>query len=299
MSISAISGASSANALQQLLSLLQSQAQSGSAAAGQNQPDQANGAGQGPPRGPPPGPPPFGASSGSQFSGVTLGQLLSSQSTTSGSTSTASAISLSTPPTAQQFASQLISQLGGSNGEVSLSQAESALGLSSSNSSDASAISSLTGAFNQLGANGGELSTSELASALPSGPPPPPWGDSSSSSSAGSDSTSSDISSIAASLSSDLISALGGSNGEVTLAEWTSALSSGDQAGVSSTGTGSSAANETTDTATQLFNSLDTNGDGSLSESEIASALQTFLSGQASGQSDASAQSQNAASLLV
>lgn len=136
MSISAISGGSSANALQQLLSLLQSQAQSGNAEAGQNQPDQANGAERGPPRGPPPGPPPSGGSSGSQFSGVTLGQLLSSQSTTVGSTSTASATSLSTPPTADQFASQLISQLGGSNGEVSLSQAESALGLSSSNPSE-------------------------------------------------------------------------------------------------------------------------------------------------------------------
>jgi Ca2+-binding EF-hand superfamily protein len=294
MSISAISGASSANALQQLLSLLQSQAQSGAAEAGQNQPDQANGAERDPPRGPPPGPPPSGGSSGSQFNGVTLAQLLSSQSTTDGSTSTTSATSLSATPNAQQFASQLISQLGGSGGEVSLSQIESSLGLSSSHSSDASTISSLTNAFKQLDTNGdGELSTSELASALPSGPPqgPPPFV-------GGAASSSSDISSIANTLSSDLISALGGSNGQVTLAEWTSALSGSGQTDATSTASGSNTSNQKTDAAAQLFNGLDTNGDGSLSTSEITSALQAFLSGQATGQSDA-AQGQNSGSLLA
>jgi Ca2+-binding EF-hand superfamily protein len=183
------------------------------------------------------------------------------------------------------MANQLIDQLGGSDGEVSLSQIETSLGLSSSsssssaNSADSSAISQLTSAFDALDTNGdGELSTSELSSALQSSapPPPPPPPEASNTSTT----ASSELSSTLTTLSNDLIDSLGGSNGQISLSQWDTALTGDSTSSSASTDAASSSSSSSDSAESQLFASLDTNGDGTLTASELASALQSFYATQ-------------------
>jgi len=210
-----------------------------------------------------------------------MSQLLSSQSSSDSSTDSAAADQLSIG--GQSFADQLISQLGGSDGQVSLSQIDSTLGLSGDSSS------SLSQAFGALDSNGdGELSTSELASAMQSAGPPHFMPD------AGGK----DMSGVADSLSNDLINSLGGSDGSITLSQWTDALSSSTQSDALSATDATSSSSQASDPATQLFNSLDSNGDGTLTAVEIASALQSFMATQLSGQA-AWTQAQSGASVVA
>jgi Ca2+-binding EF-hand superfamily protein len=201
------------------------------------------------------------------------------------------------------MASQLISSLGGSNGSVSLSDIEKKLGLSggSSSSTNASEISSLTSALKQLDTNGdGTLSQGELSSALQAaGPPPPPPPMDASSSSSGSGSGSTDLAAISNQMAGDLINSLGGSNGEISSSHWQTALSGDTSSSSTATSSDTSSTSNTSSAASKLFSSLDTNGDGTLSSSELATALQSFLSVQSSGQDASSLVSNTSATSLI
>jgi Ca2+-binding EF-hand superfamily protein len=189
----------------------------------------------------------------------------------------------------------MIDQLG-SNGEISLSQIENALGATSS-----SQIADLTQAFNQIDTNGdGELSQSELTAAITQQQQ---------------DQQASGVGGMhhhhhhggggqvtSTQMATDLIDQLDPSgNGSLSLSALETALglptpsgasgtanasssaggTDGSSSTSSTTSSGTGASNSTglaslSNTVAQEFNSLDTNGDGQISVSELASAIQSF-----------------------
>lgn len=215
-----------------------------------------------------------------------------------------------TSPTASFMATQMIDQLG-SNGEISLSQVENALGATSS-----SQIAGLTQAFNRIDTNGdGELSQSELANAIQNAQQSQSSGGASGVRhhhhhfGGGGGGGAEQLTSTQ--MATDIIDALApNGNGSLSLSALDTAL--GLPTASSSTSSSSTSASSTASTTTsssssttsstspasstssssstgttslantlaQEFAKLDTNGDGQLSISELSTAIQAFRQAQ-------------------